>query len=57
MTREQLKDFENNLKSTVFNDGSQPIEEMLEAAEKAKQEGFVVPADYVLDLFKNGKQF
>lgn len=56
MTREQLRTFQNELKSTVFCEQSQTIDEMLEEAEKAKQDGLVFPADYVLYFLKNGNK-
>lgn len=50
MTKEQLIEYHNYLKITAINDNSQSIDEMLDEAEQAYQEGMYISADAVLSL-------
>lgn len=57
MTKEQLIEYHNYLKITVINDNSQSIDEMLDEAEQAYQEGMYISADAVLDLLRSEQSF
>lgn len=57
MTKEQLIEYHNYLKITAINDNSQSIDEMLDEAEQAYQEGMYISADVVLDLLRSEQSF
>ena len=57
MTKEQLIEYHNYLKITTINDNSQSIDEMLDEAEQAYQEGMYISADAVLDLLRSEQSF